>query len=707
MKKLVQTLIIIGFAFSSQAGMIEMNRVDLESVLLEDSNRQPGQAERYAYAHDVDINFFDVATSETLENGNTLWRLRLKSESAIGMKVYFNEFYLPNLSSLSIFNDDRSMVDGPFNSDNNHIDGKFGHALLKGEYLILEYTEPQSSNEEARLNISTIYHAYKDILGFYNNESERNCGINVACDEGEFSDQIKSVIFLDMNGYICSAVLINNTSYDLTPYVLTANHCVDSESPGDHNYFTFYFNHQSSGCNNSNSYYNNYRTGSTLRSSYYYSDFALLEMDYTPASSFNAYYAGWDKSSSNPQVSTGIHHPGGAPKKINYDNNDTAYNDGWYSSNTHWRLSWDSGGTEGGSSGSPLFNDEKLIVGQLHGGTGECGNGNDLYGKISRSWTGGGSSTTRLSDWLDPLGTNQESISGTFNGEGGGNPPEPHQITLISPNGGESLQAGQSYTITWEDNFDDNISIKLYKGGVFATTISSTTESDGQYSWNIPSNIEERTDYKIKITDLSDSNTFAYSDNNFSIYSPGTASISISDYSYSGNSGSIKVDLQNDVPIAGYQFVVEDSPNNINITSVEDLTESDFSVSTNTDGQVIAFSFSGGTIDEGSQSLVSINFDIINYEETTLCLNQPVFSSSNANAVAVDVGSCVTLELNQGIAGDINFDQVTNVLDVVILVNIILDSSSISDSELVAGDMNQDGILNVLDIVQLVNIILS
>ena len=433
MIRFIIILITFTFALSSQSGIIEMNGFNLENVLLEDSNRQPGTAERYAYAYEVDINFFDFATAEILNNGDTLWRLRLKSENAFGMKVHFSDFYIPNHSSLTFLSSDQTMSDGPFTSANNHPDGQFGHALIKGEDLILEYVQSSYSIDDARLNISTIYHAYKDILGFYNTESERNCGINVACDDGEYSDQIKSVIFLDMNGYICSAVLINNTSYDLTPYVLTANHCVDSESPGEHNYFTFYFNHQSSSCSNSNSYYNNYRTGSTLRASYYYSDFALLEMDYTPAASFNAYYAGWDKSSSNPQVSTGIHHPNGAPKKINYDNNDTAYNDGWYSSNTHWRLSWDSGGTEGGSSGSPLFNDEKLIVGQLHGGTGECGNGNDLYGKISRSWTGGGSSTTRLSDWLDPIGTNQESISGTFNGEGGGNAPDPHEITLLSP----------------------------------------------------------------------------------------------------------------------------------------------------------------------------------------------------------------------------------------------------------------------------------
>ena len=94
MIRFIIILITFTFALSSQSGIIEMNGFNLENVLLEDSNRQPGTAERYAYAYEVDINFFDFATAEILNNGDTLWRLRLKSENAIGMKVHFNDFSL-------------------------------------------------------------------------------------------------------------------------------------------------------------------------------------------------------------------------------------------------------------------------------------------------------------------------------------------------------------------------------------------------------------------------------------------------------------------------------------------------------------------------------------------------------------------------------------------------------------------------------------
>ena len=73
---------------------------------------------------------------------------------------------------------------------------------------------------------------------------------------------------------------------------------------------------------------------------------------------------------------------------------------------THIRVhDWDAGTTEPGSSGSHLFDQNHCVVGQLGGGFAACGNDEpDWYGRLSVSWTGGGTSATRLSDWLDPFG---------------------------------------------------------------------------------------------------------------------------------------------------------------------------------------------------------------------------------------------------------------------------------------------------------------
>ena len=62
---------------------------------------------------------------------------------------------------------------------------------------------------------------------------------------------------------------------------------------------------------------------------------------------------------------------------------------------------------------------------------------------------------------------------------------------------------------------------------------------------------------------------------------------------------------------------------------------------------------------------------------------------------------------NQCVAGDINSDNIINILDIVVLVNIVINSPDITSQEECAADLNSDGIINVLDIVTLVNIIIS
>jgi lysyl endopeptidase len=81
----------------------------------------------------------------------------------------------------------------------------------------------------------------------------------------------------------------------------------------------------------------------------------------------------------------------------------------------HWRIaSWSDGTTtEGGSSGSPLLDTQGRIIGQLHGGYASCTSiTQDYYGKLGTSWTGGGTNATRLSNWLDPLGTGAVTLDG-------------------------------------------------------------------------------------------------------------------------------------------------------------------------------------------------------------------------------------------------------------------------------------------------------
>ncbi|MCH7974704.1 MAG: hypothetical protein IH949_12630, partial [Bacteroidetes bacterium] len=92
-------------------------------------------------------------------------------------------------------------------------------------------------------------------------------------------------------------------------------------------------------------------------------------------------------------------------------------------------------------------------------------------------------------------------------------------ITVVSPNGGESWQAGTTQTITWTDNINENVTIDLYKGGSFHSVVSTSTSSDGSKTWNIPFTLESGSNYKVKITSVDDPGISDFSNSNFTIVS--------------------------------------------------------------------------------------------------------------------------------------------------------------------------------------------
>ena len=137
-------------------------------------------------------------------------------------------------------------------------------------------------------------------------------------------------------------------------------------------------------------------------------DYLLLQLSAAPPDDYNVYYSGWDATGDVPLGSvTAIHHPSGDVKKISFEDDPISVS-GYYEKdvpargNTHWKVNdWDSGTTEGGSSGSPLFDSNKRIIGQLHGGDAACNiNEPDWYGRFNITFP-------EISTWLAPDGSTQ------------------------------------------------------------------------------------------------------------------------------------------------------------------------------------------------------------------------------------------------------------------------------------------------------------
>jgi len=95
-------------------------------------------------------------------------------------------------------------------------------------------------------------------------------------------------------------------------------------------------------------------------------------------------------------------------------------------------------------------------------------------------------------------------------------------ITVISPNGGENLIRGNSYTISWiYAGAGSSVTIELLKGGTLNRTITTSTSigsnGSGSYNWKVPNGQTPGTDYTIRITNTTNSSFTDTSDGNFAI----------------------------------------------------------------------------------------------------------------------------------------------------------------------------------------------
>jgi len=393
--------------------------IDLETVTKEDKERErEGLPHRFAILRSVKINPKLKDKWEKVNSEVLLWRLRISSKGARHLNLGFTRYHLPKGGRLFIYSADYNQVLGPFTEYDNKEHAQLWTPIINSNDIILELSLPANELPQLELELGAINQGYR---GFKNEKALGDsgaCNVNVACPEGDlWRDQIRSVAVYTLNGYWdCTGSLINNTSQDYTPFFLTANHClVNSESAPT---MVVYWNFQAATCDGVTAPLDQFQTGAIFRASYTLSDFTLVELDDMPSPAFNVYYAGWDRSSTAPSSGVAVHHPRSDMKKISIENQsltvtswggDSSPGDG-----THLRVAdWDIGTTEPGSSGCPFFNQDKRVVGNLHGGSSACGNNeSDWFGRFYTSWTGGGTNSTRLSNWLDPLGTAQTTLDG-------------------------------------------------------------------------------------------------------------------------------------------------------------------------------------------------------------------------------------------------------------------------------------------------------
>jgi hypothetical protein len=499
------------FEFSKNIPIRSVEAPDRAQLAEEDALRdRQGLLYRIGVARLTNVTTANSGIWTTLVNGDRQWQLIVNAPGAEAISFLFETFKIYGGTTLRIQNMKGQDVHALMTVSDVQEHFRQNAALCFGDKLVLTLTEPKYTTP-SEIDMDRIMYNYRS-TGNPNaqkiNESDA-CEVNVNCTPvgDAWQDEKRGVARLYVvegaQAGWCSGTLINNTAADCKPYFLTALHCGVNATTANMNQWKFYFRYEAPSCTNPT-------TGGSLASHFITgclrvadsgdgggnsgSDFLLVKLGNASneasiitqlkSTAFNAYWNGWNANTAVTTGGAGIHHPAGDIKKISTFTGNTVSTQ-WGSANgSHWRVTWTSnsngyGVTEGGSSGSPLFNDSQgYVIGTLTGGGSFCTNQTapDQYGKMAFHWTNNGTTTNRqLKPWLDPTNSGVLILAGSN---------DPCSVVATGPCTGSSATCDE-FINTVTLNTINNTS-NCSTGGYADYTNTSTTLAKGvSYSLTI------------------------------------------------------------------------------------------------------------------------------------------------------------------------------------------------------------------------------
>lgn len=509
-----------------QVDAVLTSQLDLLAIAREDETRDSrGLPPRYAIPEAVSITPANRGTWESLPDGRMLWRLRIVGrEGTTSLNLGFSRYEMSPNGRLLLYSADGKEKLRPFTSADNEKHGELWTPPVITSDLIVELTVPASEKDKVVLELASINQGYR---GFGTTPLVKSgaCNLDVQClDAGDpWREEMQAVAVISTGGStFCTGSLINNTANDHKMYFITANHC--GIGAGNAASLVAFWNFQNSFCRTPGSAQSGqagdgsltqFHTGSFFRAGFSGSDVTLVELDDPGVPAFDHFWAGWDRSTGNVTCSAAapcvaIHHPDTDEKRITYSVTNMVPSS-WATTppptpgdGSHVWVHWATdppgpftvpGVTEPGSSGSPLYDAAGRFIGQLHGGASACGatgnNLSDIYGRFGVSWTGGGTNSTRVSNWLDPGNTGAMTLDGI------GACTAPGAPTI----GTATATAPNTIQVTWSDGAPPSTTFDVYRAqGTCAAPGAFTVVAPGASSPFSDTAVSGGTTYAYRVT---------------------------------------------------------------------------------------------------------------------------------------------------------------------------------------------------------------
>lgn len=389
---------------------------------------------------------------ETLPTGGQVAAFGIASPGAAGLRIGVRVESLPSTAMLRGYRGDDKVVafDLPGSEilatlarnraagDASEAGAIYWMPLLEGGDAVLEIELPPGvSPRELRLSAPVVSHLLVTPRQYADTRQSKraaSCNLDLTCYLSDWEETSKAVALMDFvedgSAYYCSGTLLADSAGSSTPYFLSANHCIASQTVASTLETTWFY--RSASCNSSSSTYSGSQTvtgGATLLYHSATTDTSFMRLNRDAPG--GTVFSGWLPAL--PPLSaavTGIHHPTGDRMKISFGNvadyvacQSDASNDFYCSTSAAENaqfidVAWDRGVTEVGSSGGGLWtrydDGHYYLIGALYGGSSSCysGSGTDTYGRFDLAYH------SALKNWLSPGGTERYALTVSAIGTG-------------------------------------------------------------------------------------------------------------------------------------------------------------------------------------------------------------------------------------------------------------------------------------------------
>lgn len=370
----------------------------------------------------------DAGSWRESADGGWIWAVTLNAPGAVGIRAHFSVVTLPDGASLAVYNaQDPEEAYGPLGQD-----GAFWSPTCFNDSVRVEYYVPSLSGfseGDLLIEIDRTVYQYRSLESLQK-AGAGNCNKDLTCESEEWRNIGTAVGGIGaINGgdmiWCTGTLLADADTTTAQSYFLTANHCVYTVGTADS--LEVYWLYGSTVCGNVSSIPPlasvprttggaDYLVGSSVNTG---TDVTLLRLrgSLPQGLAFAGFSAEYKP---NGTEVTCIHHPQGDYKRISFGKTTAISSPSGTElppTTYFYRVKWDIGTTEAGSSGSPLFyldpGKGPLVIGQLYGGMASCSQTGepDNFGRFDQSYP-------LLGPWLEGKGGNEYEVS--LGVEGGG-----------------------------------------------------------------------------------------------------------------------------------------------------------------------------------------------------------------------------------------------------------------------------------------------